>query len=151
MLITLVAFGSAAPVVVQDSTGADIDSDFTFEVVDLTCGAGHTLLQLISTVSTSEHITASGEIVYLTSFGEPVITGYTGQCSYDPSSFLAAHDPAGDFQLSDTALVKWHADIYGRHFAVGLDFEKSADSQVLGVTNSCHSGTQSSVQVTNTS
>ena len=57
-------------------------------------------------IVTNEHTGPTGETIYLTRFGG-IDQGDIGQCNYDPASFLAAYDPAGDFSMSDTAEVNW--------------------------------------------
>ena len=42
----LATLGSTAPVVVTDSTGADIDQGFTFEILDQTCGGDSRLAMI---------------------------------------------------------------------------------------------------------
>ena len=117
----LTTLGSTAPVVVTDSTGADIDQGFTFEIIDQTCGDSR---PSEIAIATSEHIAAGGETIYLTKFGK-VETGFSGKCSYDPASFLAAYDPAGDFQIADTVSVNSISDVYDDIMATGFNFLKS--------------------------
>ena len=101
-------------------------------------------------IVTTEHTDSNGEIVYLTRFGG-IDKGYIGQCNYDPDRFLADYDSTGDFSMADTFEVNWNIDTYGNKLAVGLNFLKSADSQVLGVPNDCLVGIDPPVQITSAS
>ena len=108
------------------------------------------MLQKIEILTTEHTEAATGATIYFTTFGG-VDQGGTGDCYYDSTSFLAAHDSAGDFLMADTALVNWHDNNYNFSEFSGLNFQKSADSQVLGVPNSCNAGEKSPEQVSSAS
>ena len=139
----------------KNSAGIDIDPGFTYEFINDSCLTDPSNNQLdrmlaeMSTVTT-EHIASNGETIYLTRFGG-TDAGDAGQCNYDQASFLAAYNPASDFNMANTAYVRWFLSPLSNKIAVGLDFQKNSDSSLLGVSNACHSGAQSPVQITGTS
>ena len=140
---------------VTDSAGVAIDAGFTYEIVNDTCNedpSDDQLDRMLSEMSfvTSEHTSANGETIYRTSFGG-TDTGFIGTCNFDSASFLADYDPDSDFDMADTASVEWGVGPSGYKKAIGLNFLRSADYQVLGVPSTCNNSSRTPVQFTDAS
>lgn len=147
-IAVLATLAGAVPIAVTDSADNVIDPDFTYEVVDGTCSPDIDYLAGLHAVTT-EHTAASGETIYFTRFGG-LDEGKIGKCNYIPATFLAAYNPAGDFQMANTAQVTWSNN--KEKEAIGLNFLLSADdSQVLGVPTGCDYDAETPVQITSTS
>lgn len=149
--VGLATFGAANPTVVTDSSGVDIDPEFTWEIVNETCGGNffrNTVEPKLQSVTTEHVEPTSGETIYMTSFGG-LDAGHVGRCNYSQTNFLNALDLTGDFSLSDTARVYWAND--NNKNAVGLDFLRKTDSQVLGVPCGCDFDRETPIQITSAS
>ena len=64
---------------IRDSSNVVIDSDFTYEFVDETCGGDFATAKDMMPVTTTEYTDSAGDTVYLTHFGNYPV-GTLTQC-----------------------------------------------------------------------